>query len=540
MQLKGNSSLQGLFTGKHTLVAFAMVLAPTLVYGQTQAGMLDASFGNGGTVTTDFAGAGDGAAAVAIQPDGKIVVAGTTVVGFDTEFALARYNSNGTLDASFGAGGRVATAFGGRFEHATSVAIGIDGKIVVAGGSVVGLFNDFALARYNTDGTLDAGFGTGGKVLTGFGVSAQAYSVAVQPDGKIVVAGEANIDGNFDFELVRYNTDGTLDNSFGAGGKVSTDFGLFEQGYSYALAYSLALQPDGKIVLAGEATFGTFNAQADFALARYNSDGTLDASFGIGGKVTTNVGGGRDAAFSVAIQPDGNIVAGGFARFDFALARYTPSGALDASFGTGGEVTTNIGGLTDWVNTIGLEPDGKIIAVGLTFINGSFQPALAQYNPSGTLDTSFGTGGKLTPTFGSPSGVSSVAVQQDGKIVVAGGVAVDEGSSDFLLARYASTASEPSADGTSGSSGNGTTGSSADGTTLPPATQIVDDAGSVWMIGANQVILRNGSQAAGGLGFQILWRGGTIYVLGVDNNWWQWTGAGWAFVGSGQSLAGLN
>jgi uncharacterized delta-60 repeat protein len=416
MKLKGNTSLQGLLTPKHTLVAFAMALAPALVYGQTQSGTLDASFGNGGTVTTDFAGASDGAAAVAIQPDGKIVAAGTTVVGFDTEFALARYNSNGTLDASFGAGGRVATAFGGRFEHATSVAIGIDGKIVVAGGSVVGLFNDFALARYNADGTLDAGFGTGGKVLTGFGVSAQAYSVAVQPDGKIVVAGEANIDGNFDFELVRYNTDGTLDNSFGAGGKVSTDFGLFEQGYSYALAYSLALQPDGKIVLAGEATFGTFNAQADFALARYNSDGTLDTSFGIGGKVTTNVGGGRDFVSSVAVQPDGKIVAGGFARFNFALARYTPSGALDASFGTGGEVTTDIGGLTDWVNTIALEPDGKIIAVGLTFINGSFQPALAQYNPSGTLDTSFGTGGKLTPLSAPVPGCLPLPCSRTGRL----------------------------------------------------------------------------------------------------------------------------
>src|SRR4029453_14887797 len=174
------------------------------------------------------------------------------------------------------------------------------------------------------------------------------------------------------------NIDGTLDRSFGAGGKVSTDFGLLQQGYSFALAHSLALQPDGRIVVAGEATFGTFNAQADFALARYNSDGTLDSSFGTGGKVTTNVGGGRGVVSSIAVQPDGKIVAGGFARFDFALARYTPSGTVDASFGTGGEVTTNIGGLPDGVNTIALEPDGKIIAVALTFINGSFQPALAQ------------------------------------------------------------------------------------------------------------------------------------------------------------------
>src|SRR5262249_37980543 len=251
MPLTWKTSLQPRLKHKSALVGLAVVLAPALIHGQTRTGALDTSFGTGGTVITDFAGAYAGAAAVAIQADGKVVAAGTVVGGQRWHFAVVRYNTDGALATGFGPGGRGKTDFGGICEVATSVAVQPDGKIVVVGGSVIGYFNDFALARYNTDGTLDAGFGVGGKVLTDFGVSATAYSIAVQPDGKIVAAGAANIDGNYDFEVVRYNSDGRLDESFGAGGKVSTDFGMLDQGFSWALGYSLAIQPDGHIVVAG-------------------------------------------------------------------------------------------------------------------------------------------------------------------------------------------------------------------------------------------------------------------------------------------------
>ena len=435
MQLKGNTSLQGLFIPKHTLVAFAIVLAPALVHAQTPAGTLDASFGAGGKVTTDL-----GADAVAVQADGKLVAAGAANVNGSLNFAVARYNGDGTRDTNFGTGGRAATGFGGDWERATAVAIQPDGKIVLAGGSVIGWFNDFAVARYNTDGTLDASFGNGGTVLTEFGVSAQAYAMAVQPDGKIVVAGEANIDGGDNFELVRYNSDGSLDESFGTGGKVSTDFGLAEQGFSYAQGYSLAIQPDGKLVVAGAAYIGT---GFDAALARYESDGALDGSFGTGGKVITDLNAGN-ATFglasnwmsSVAVLPDGRIIAAGQANivrgYSFALVRYESDGTLDTSFGTAGEVTTDFflldqGFSLAQASSLAVLPDGRIVVGGRAYnsANEGFHFALAGYTGDGTLDASFGAGGKVTANFGRDyEEVSSVAAQPDGKTVFAGGAVI--------------------------------------------------------------------------------------------------------------------
>jgi uncharacterized delta-60 repeat protein len=413
---------------KGAVLALAILLAPTLIHAQTQSGTLDASFGTGGKATTDFAGT------VTVQADGKLVVAG----GANSGFAVARYNSNGSLDTSFGASGKVTTDFGGLFQRATSVALQLDGKIVVAGGSVINEINDFAVARYNSNGSLDASFGTGGKVITDIeGVSAQAYSVAVQQDGKIVVAGAANLDGGYNFELVRYSSNGILDASFGTGGKVTTDFGLLDQGFSYAQGYSLALQQDGKILLAGQAYIGAGN---DFALARYNSNGTLDIGFGTGGKVITDFGTNNDGASSMALQPDGKIVAAGLARSRFALVRYNSWGTPDTTFGTGGKVTTSIGGLNDQASQVVLQGDGKILVAGRTYVagpnfTGNFHSALLRYTSWGTLDTSFGTAGTVTMIFGGDSdGVSSIAVQPDGKIVVSGGGTAN-GQNSVALAR---------------------------------------------------------------------------------------------------------
>src|SRR5215475_9667372 len=217
MHHKRKTSLGGLFERKHAVVAFAMVLIPTLTYAQTRSGTLDTTFGTGGKVTTDIAHSPDGAIAIVRQLDEKYVVAGNSYINGHFDFAVARYNSSGTLDTTFGTNGKVTTDLGSPYEEATSVAVQSDGKIVVAGGAVFGLFNDFVLVRYNTNGTLDTTFGTGGKVITNLaGVSAQAYAVSVQRDGKIVVGGQVNVDGGYDFALVRYNSNGTLDASFGS------------------------------------------------------------------------------------------------------------------------------------------------------------------------------------------------------------------------------------------------------------------------------------------------------------------------------------
>jgi uncharacterized delta-60 repeat protein len=262
--------MQNLAKHRLALLALAIVLAPTLTSAQTlsgqSSGTLDISFGTGGRVTTNFidtAGinGGDQSRGMAVQIDGKIVAAGFSSLTGRGDFALARYNRDGTLDASFGIGGTVTTDFAGGVDTALSVAIQADGKIVAAGSATINGISDFALARYNRDGTLDASFGAGGTVTTDFaGGADNARSVAVQSDGKIVAAGRAVISGNSDFALARYTSNGTLDASFGTGGTVTTDFaGAGDQ------AFSVAVQKDGKIVAAGQAIVNGL----DFALARY-------------------------------------------------------------------------------------------------------------------------------------------------------------------------------------------------------------------------------------------------------------------------------
>jgi uncharacterized delta-60 repeat protein len=250
--------------------------------------VLAAGSAQGAPVTTTFGPRTDDEAdALAIQPDGKIVVAGyTTTGGDDSEFALARYTVNGTLDRAFGTGGKVTTAFGS--AGAKAVALQPDGKIVAAGQVLVNRPDfDFALARFDANGALDQTFGSGGKVTTTFGSTADFVdAVALQPDGRIVAAGSTGTSQQRDdvFALTRYTPDGTLDSSFGDGGTT----GFVTQ--SQNLAQSVLVQPDGKIVVAGDSLVYSRPGPSDFALARYNADGTLDESFGSGGKVTTTFG----------------------------------------------------------------------------------------------------------------------------------------------------------------------------------------------------------------------------------------------------------
>lgn len=248
------------------------------------AGALDPAFDFDGKVSTDFFGGADLALDVVIQTDGRIVVAGSARNAVsNADFALARYNRHGSLDAGFGSGGTVTTDFSGLFDQANAIGLQPDGKIVVAGIATDQLTGpNFALARYNIDGTLNASFGVDGQVVTDFaGGSDSALGVAIQPDGRIVAAGASSAGTTSDFALVRYNTDGSLDPSFGAGGKVTTDFSGLSDG-----AAAVRLLPNGDIVATGSAVTGNFDT--DFALARYNSDGSLDVSFGSGGKVTTD------------------------------------------------------------------------------------------------------------------------------------------------------------------------------------------------------------------------------------------------------------
>jgi uncharacterized delta-60 repeat protein len=372
-------------------------------------GSLDTSFDSDGKVTTDFAGYDDGGTGVAIQSNGEIVAVGSAMVdAVMYELGVARYNSDGSLDTSFDSDGKRTDVFDGSCDDGQAVAVQSDGKTVVAFSTTTlgSAGYDFGVARYNVDGTLDTSFGTNGKVVIDFDSDDDnVHGVAIQSDGKIVVAGAAIIDGHGNFALVRFNSNGTLDTGLGTGGKVTTSFSNSDA------AFGVAIQSDGKIVVAG--TNGS-----DFALARYNTDGSLDTSFDSDGKQTTNMGG-TDMAYSVAIQSDGKLVVAGKNDSDFAIARYNTDGSLDTSFSGDGKQTTDFGG-SDYIQSIAIQSDGKIVAVGAKFYAG-FDFAMARYNTDGSLDTSFDSDGKVTTDFGNFSDVASgVAIQSDGKIVAAG------------------------------------------------------------------------------------------------------------------------
>jgi uncharacterized delta-60 repeat protein len=390
-------------------------------------GDLDPSFGGTGIVTTPI---GDEAYALAltVQSDGKLVVAGGSQTGGPT---LARYNTDGTLDTSFGGGtGIVVTGLFGGHGDIDGLVQQPDGKLVTTA-SYIGT-PAVVLARYNTDGTLDASFGGGtGIVQTAMpGPVAGAGPLVLQPDGKLVVAGL----GNSRPLLVRYNSDGTLDTSFGGGTGIVTYPIMTNYGFG-----ALVVQPDGKLVAAGEDDLGSL-------LVRYNGDGTLDTSFG--GDPLSPAGSITDRSFSKAtalvLQPDGKLVAAGVPVFTdaFALARYTTDGRPDTSFGlSSGIAYARLDGFdTDYLYALVRQPDGKLVAAGTA--NASSPPnirvlILVRYNPDGTLDTSFGRAAGITWTpIGFYADASALAQQPDGKLVVAGSTGQPGGPTWLALARY--------------------------------------------------------------------------------------------------------
>lgn len=404
------------------------------LYAQAAPGDLDVAFGTERLVKTPFADFDAYLQAIAVQPDGKIIAAGNAAeaLGINANFALARYNPNGTLDASFGIGGQKTTDFSGFQDSATAMAIQPDGRIILVGYSLSAegdAHRDFALARYHADGSLDFGFGAGGKVTTDFsGLTDTALAIALQADGKIIVAG-SSVNTRESAALVRYNVDGSLDNSFGIGGKLTLASVISFTG--------IAVQPDGKIVASGYAITVTPKINYDFAVVRFNPAGSLDAAFGNQGSVTTDFAGNDDDCQALALSADGKIIVGGRANrhpltapveVDFAIARYNNDGSLDASFGNGGKVITDFI-QQDWISSIALRADGKLVALGRfsgTFP--SFSVSIARYNPNGSLDASFGAAGKLQTSIEINVEMLAVALQPDGKMIA--------GGTGFMLVRY--------------------------------------------------------------------------------------------------------
>ncbi len=364
---------------------------PLLVTVRGAAGVVDTSFGGG--ITTTPVGIGeDYANAVAVQPDGKVLVAGSSATPTGTFVSLVRYGRDGGLDTSFGTAGKLITQIGTHNDAAAAIALQADGKIVVAGASDQnGSGLDFAVLRYLPSGVLDTTFGTGGKVVTAIGNdSDRAWAVAIQADGKIVVAGESNQGptSGVDFALVRYLPNGTLDASFGNGGKVVT---AIKSNTGRDAVYALALP-----VVNGEQRILAVGGDGDFQAVRYLPNGTLDASFGLGGKVSglfnANIGGAR----GVALLPGGQAVLAGAIGNDFAAAQLSASGQLDPGFGTGGRFTRDVAnGNWDSATAIVRQADGKLLLGGWANTGNSSAGDFAALRllANGTLDAGFGSNG---------------------------------------------------------------------------------------------------------------------------------------------------
>ncbi len=411
------------------------LLAPAVVLAA--AGDLDPGFGTGGVVkivTAGFSFGGEGRG-VALQRDGRILVAVrlSTTSGPFRELAVRRFLPNGERDVSFGEAGLAGLSLPDT-QEAWAVAVQMDGKIVVAGEGMLTGTSQFVVARFTSEGQPDATFGPSKEGYIEFGFfflqRAGARAIAIQLDGKIVLAGQAHDGTNLDFALALLTPDGLLDLSFGNSvppdGRITTDFGLNR----HDAARAVALQKDGRIVAAGftDAVADEFTSDPhvlgtptprDVALARFLADGRLDPSFDDDGLVATDIGS-EDTANGLAIQKDGRIVVAGTDDSDFILARYKKNGALDPTFDGDGRVVTDFGSGPARAAAVALQKDGKIVAAGEAIRGTSLDLAVARYQKNGSPDPRFGIEGRRTTHVGDVDRALALALQKDGKIVLAG------------------------------------------------------------------------------------------------------------------------
>lgn len=418
------------------LVCFAS-LEQVVIAGSSD---LDATFGSGGkTVTTMGVGASE-IQKVVVQPDGKIVVAGyaQNTGSAVRQFALARYRADGSLDTTFGNGGRVFTTIAGGNAYANDVFIQSNGRIVVVGFLDTGSRYSSIIARYNANGALDATFSGDGILVYNYDATSSDYgtSVVLQPDGKILVSSYAIVlIGNsptLSFYVSRFNSGGSFDTTFNGSGKTIGEFGNFTTGL-----VKIGLQPDGKIVAAGP---GGNGSNIDFAAVRYNANGGFDSSFGNAGRVYTNFNG-NDVPRTMTMLPDGRFIIAGYngsaGDTSLMLVRYTANGGMDTTFGFAGFVTHNISAFNDTVESVAVQPDGKTVVVGRTgasLTNNDF--AIVRYRTNGIVDTTFGTNGVKALSFGNGDDLGySVALQPNGRIVAAGSAEVQSTTPAFAVTR---------------------------------------------------------------------------------------------------------
>jgi uncharacterized delta-60 repeat protein len=372
-------------------------------------GDLDGSFAGDGKRAINFGGT-DLARVLLVQPNGRIVVAGGGAAA--SSFCVARLRVNGVLDTAFGTGGKRRIDFGDENESVFAAALQPDGKIVLAGDSRLRV----AVARLNPNGSLDKTFSGDGKKIFSWGAISRATAVLVLPNGKLLLGGFSGPEGG-NMQAARLNANGALDTTFGIGGKATVDFG----GDDFASA--IARQANGRILLAGRST------ASGAVVARLRANGALDPDFDGDGRVTLPGGGSLRA---VLVQPDRKIVVAGNAMGSevMTVTRLMPNGSPDTTFDGDGTAMIDFGSLADLAGDAMLQPDGKIVVAGSTQATGEI--AVARLNPNGSPDTTFGGDGKATVDFGIATFGNAVALQPNGRIVVGG---ERTGGDDFAVAR---------------------------------------------------------------------------------------------------------
>ncbi len=420
---------------KASLIFLLGILMQTSTIISAQDGALDADFDGDGMVpvTATSESSRDNAQDIIVQADSKIVVVGYSDKGTDIDVAIVRLHPDGSLDNSFSVDGRTTLDLGSN-EHGYSVALQTDQKILI-GGTALGMDGvQFLIIRYNADGTLDNSFGINGHITTDFtGGNNQARKIHYLAEGKILITGYSFNGVDSDFAAAQYNADGTPDLTYGVDGKIRIDIHNGDQ------SESSLIQEDGKLILWGHTSPGP---KTDFAVIRLNIDGTLDDSFGDKGIVITPFSDGNEYAYSVVLQPDGKIVGVGYSESDvdqlLAVVRYHPDGSLDNSFGTNGQASHFVGDSYDNPNAATIQSDGKIVVTGTTSGDSGDDATLVRLLSNGSLDNTFGDNGiVITDFFGFSNQSTGITIQPDLRILVCGFVS-STFNRDFLIARYLS------------------------------------------------------------------------------------------------------
>lgn len=396
---------------------------------------LDIEFNGTGTVVTDISTFDDHLKTMLIQPNGKIIVAGEALINQQTNnFALIRYNTNGTLDSSFGINGIVTTSLQNPIVNLFEIALQPDGKIIAVGFTAINESTTGTIIRYNEDGTIDTNFGTNGIASVSLNPGLNALiSVVVKPDSSILVTGTTNL-SKLDVLLMQFKPNGTLDTDFNTNGIVTIDFGNSEYGTN------LLLLPNNKILIVGTQEDAN-NFNTDVFLIRLNSSGKIDSTFGNNGHLIYNFGS-DEYARNILLQPDGKIIIA-FNSYDanysnFNVLRCNQDGSLDSSFANNGIASTDFDNTVDEISEIALQSNGKIVAIGKSSndFSDNYTVAMLRYNNNGTLDSTFDTDGKLYTAFSTDTNIGvAVQIQSDGKIVIAGETNIGS-NSNFAVARY--------------------------------------------------------------------------------------------------------